>query len=105
MLLASGAHVGKLGNYQQLIHPLVSSPEETHWLAVLKKYLAVEDIKKSVLGFKLNIRPSTTSRESDLLRCHPNLYSQGCVSRPWYDFSNVRFDMERGLFESFPAKV
>jgi hypothetical protein len=36
----------KLGNFQQLIHPLVSSPEENHWLSVLTKYLAIEDIKK-----------------------------------------------------------
>jgi hypothetical protein len=95
----------KLGNYQQLIHPLISSPEENHWLTVLTKYLAIEDIEKAILGFKLNIRASTTSSESDLFRCHPNLYSQGCVSRPWYDFANVRFDMVRGLFESFPEKV
>jgi hypothetical protein len=27
----------KLGNFQQLIHPLVSSPEENHWLSVLTK--------------------------------------------------------------------
>jgi hypothetical protein len=95
----------KLGNYQQLVHPLISSPEENHWLTVLTKYLAIEDTKKAVLGFKLNIRASTISSESDLFRCHPNLYSQGCVSHPWYDFANVRFDMGRGLFECFPAKV
>jgi hypothetical protein len=35
----------KLGNCQQLIHPLISSPEDNHWLSVLMKYLAVEDIK------------------------------------------------------------
>jgi hypothetical protein len=36
----------KSGNRQQLIHPLVSIPEENHWLSVLTKYLAIEDIKK-----------------------------------------------------------
>jgi hypothetical protein len=82
----------KLGNCQQLIHPLISSPEENHWLSVLMKYLAIEGITKAVLGFKLNIRASTTSTETDLFRCHPNLYSQGDVARPWYDFANVRFD-------------
>jgi hypothetical protein len=61
--------------------------------------------KKTVLGFKLNIRAFTTSSESDLFRCHLNLYSQGVVSRPLYDFANVRFNMECGLFESFPVKV
>jgi hypothetical protein len=95
----------KLGNLQQPIHPLVSSPEENHWLSVLTKYVAKEDIQKAVLGFKLNIRASTTSSESDLFRCHPNLYSQGGVACPWYDFANVRFNMGRGVFESFPDEV
>jgi hypothetical protein len=67
--------------------------------------LAVEDIKNAVLDFKLNIRASNTSSESDIFQCRPNLNSQGCVSRPWYDFANVRFNILRGLFESFPAKV
>jgi hypothetical protein len=89
----------KLGNFQQLIHPFVSSPEENHWLSVLTKYLAIEDKQKAVLGFKLNIRASTTSSESDLFRCHPNLYSQGGVARPWYDFASVRFDMGVGILK------
>jgi hypothetical protein len=36
----------KLGNYQQLVHPLVSSPEENHWLTVLTKHFAIKYIKK-----------------------------------------------------------
>jgi hypothetical protein len=67
----------KLGNCQQLIHPLISRPQENHWLSVLTKNLGMEDLKKAVLGFKLNIRPFITSTESDLFRCHPNLYPQG----------------------------
>jgi hypothetical protein len=67
----------KLGNFQQLIHPLISKPQENHWLSVLTKYLGMKDLTKAVLGFKLNIRPFTTSTESDLFLCHPNLYPQG----------------------------
>jgi hypothetical protein len=69
--------VKKLGNCQQLINPLISRPLENHWLSVLTKYLGMEDLDKDVLGFKLKIRPFTTSTESDLFRCHPNLYPQG----------------------------
>jgi hypothetical protein len=95
----------KLGNFQQLVHPLISIPQENHWLSVLRKYLGMEDLTKAVLGFKLNIRQSTTSTEFDLLRCHPNLYPQGELARPWYDFANISFNMGRGVFESYPAKV
>jgi hypothetical protein len=95
----------KLGNYQQLIHPLISRPQENHWLSVLTKCLGMEDSTKAVLGFKLKIRPFTTSTESDLFRCHPNLYPQGESARPWYDFSNISFNMGHGVFESYPAKL
>jgi hypothetical protein len=95
----------KLGNFQKLIHPLISRPQENHWLSFLTKYLGMEDLTKDVLGFKLNIRPFTTSTESDLFRCYPNLYPQGELARPWYDFANISFNMGRGVFESYPAKV
>jgi hypothetical protein len=95
----------KLGNYHQLIHPLVSSPEENHWLSVLTKYLAIEDTTKAVLGLKLNIRASTTSTESDLFCCHPNLYSQGDWACPWCDFLMPALTCGDGVFESFSAKV
>jgi hypothetical protein len=73
----------QLGNCQQLIHLLISRPQENHWLSVLTKYLGMEDLPKAVLGFKLNIRPFPASTESDLFRCHPNLYPQGELVRPW----------------------
>jgi hypothetical protein len=95
----------KLGYCQQLIHPLISRPQENHWLSVLKKYLSMEDLMKAVLGFRLNIRPFPTSTESDLFRCHPNLHPQGELARPWYDFANISFNMGCGVFESYPAKV
>jgi hypothetical protein len=90
----------QLGNCQQLIHPLISRPQENHCLSVLTKYLGMEDLMKAVLGFKLNIQPFTTSTESDLFRC-----PQGELARPWYDFANISFNMGRGVFESYPAKV
>jgi hypothetical protein len=65
----------------------------------------MEDLAKAVLGFKLNIRPFTTSTESDLFRCQPDLYPQGELARPWYDFANIIFNIGRGVFESYPAKV
>jgi hypothetical protein len=74
-------------------------------MSVLMKYLGMEDLTKAFLGFKLNIRPSPTSKESDLFRCHPNLYQQGELARPWYDFANISVNMGRGVFESYPAKV
>jgi hypothetical protein len=74
-------------------------------LSVLTKYLGMEDFTKAVLGFKLNIRQSTTSTESDMFRCHPNLYQQGELARHWYDFANISFNIRRGVFESYPAKV
>jgi hypothetical protein len=95
----------KLGNFQQLIHPLISRPQENHWLSVLTKYLGMEDLTKAVLGFKLNIRSLTTSTESDLFNCCPSLYPQGEVAHPWYDFANISFNMGRGVFESYPVKV
>jgi hypothetical protein len=27
------------------------------------------------------------------------------LARPWYDFANISFNMGRGMFESYPAKV
>jgi hypothetical protein len=27
------------------------------------------------------------------------------LARPWYDFANISFNMERGVFESYPAKA
>jgi hypothetical protein len=95
----------KLDNCQQLIHQIISRPQENHWLSVLTKYLGMEDLTKAVLGFKLNIRPFTTSTESDLFRCHPNLYPQGEFARPWYDFTHISFNMGHGVFESYPSKI
>jgi hypothetical protein len=69
------------------------------------EYLGMEDLTKAVLGFKLNIRQCKTSTESDLFRCHPNPYPQGELALPWYDFANISFNMGRGVFESYPAKV
>jgi hypothetical protein len=40
-----------------------------------------------------------------MFRCHPSLYPQGELARPWYDFANISFKMGCGVFESYPAKV
>jgi hypothetical protein len=80
----------KLFNCKKLILPLVSSPEENHWLSILTKYVAIEDIKKTALGFKPNIQASTTSTDSDPFQGHPNLYSQGDLVFHWDDFASVR---------------
>jgi hypothetical protein len=65
----------------------------------------MENLMNAVFSFKLNIRPFTTSTESDLFRCHPNLYPQVELARPWYEFANIIFNMGCGVFESYPAKA
>jgi hypothetical protein len=96
----------KLKHSNKLFHPLRDNPLENHWLLVLTRYLVANGVRAAEIGFKLTLRDTTNNTtQSDIFRCHPNIYSDCATLRPWYDFANVLFDMGHDVHEKYPAKV
>jgi hypothetical protein len=71
----------------------VTTLSKHNWVKVLTEHFTDADILEGDIGLKVNIRDPINGKQSDILWCNPNLYSNNEEPRPWYDFANVIFNM------------